>query len=202
MSLTNEAPALPTSIWVEVWTDELTDRLGHDPRSHYVEVFWLGVLGPSTTWLIRRLATELEASPGGFELRTDEMAREIGLGSKGGRNSVFGRSIERACQFGVARREGDHQLYARRMIPPLSDRSVERLPERLRRIHSDWTAAADHQPTRARRLALTLFELGDPFDEVERQLHIWGIHPAAAYQGTLWAHGRHSEALTAVESER
>ena len=30
------------------WHDPLIDQLGHDPRSRYAELFWLGVLGPST----------------------------------------------------------------------------------------------------------------------------------------------------------
>ena len=112
---------------------------------------------------------------------------------------MFARSIDRACQFGVARREGDHQLFVRRVIPPLSHHNIARLPERLRRIHAEWTASPDDdQPARAQRLALTLFELGDNFDEVERQLHTCGIHPAAAYQGAIWASGRHTDALAAV----
>jgi hypothetical protein len=29
--------------------DDVIDALGHDPRSHYVETYWLGTLGPPTT---------------------------------------------------------------------------------------------------------------------------------------------------------
>lgn len=127
------------------------------------------------------------------------MAQEMGLGGKGGRNSVFARSIDRACQFGAARREGDHQLYARSRIAPLGHHNIARLPERLQVVHAQWTAGPDdHQPRRAQRLALTLFELGDSFDEVERQLHTCGIHPAAAYQGAIWAQGRHTDAVAAA----
>ena len=199
MSTASQVPALPESIWVEPWPDETEDHDGHDPRSQYVELFWLGTLGPSTTWLIRRIAAELDAAPAGFELRTLEMAREMGLGGGGGRNSVFARSIERACQFGMARRNGDHQLLARRVVPPLTRSAVSRLPDRLQRIHTGWaTSADDGQPGRARRLALTFFELGDSFDEVERHLHTCGIHPAAAYQGALWAMRRHTDARAAA----
>ena len=50
-------PDLATDcILIRPWPDPVIDRLGHDPRSPYVEQFWLGVLGPSTTWLMRRLA--------------------------------------------------------------------------------------------------------------------------------------------------
>ncbi len=40
---------------VRPWPDGVIDALGHDPRSLYVERFWLGILGPSTTWLLRFL---------------------------------------------------------------------------------------------------------------------------------------------------
>ena len=32
---------------IEPWPDPVIDRLGHDPRSAYVERFWLSILGPS-----------------------------------------------------------------------------------------------------------------------------------------------------------
>lgn len=42
-------------ITIEAWRDPVVEALGHDPRSLYVETFWLPVLGPtrSTTDTIR-----------------------------------------------------------------------------------------------------------------------------------------------------
>ena len=57
---------------VRPWPDPVIDALGHDPRSAYVEHFWLGILGPSTTWLLRRLAAGFETSPSGFDLQLAE----------------------------------------------------------------------------------------------------------------------------------
>ena len=48
------------SIVVRPWLDPVVDDHGFDPRSRYVEEFWLGVLGPTATWLIRRLVAGLE----------------------------------------------------------------------------------------------------------------------------------------------
>ena len=31
---------------ISIWEDPLVERLGHDPRSTYVEQYWLGILGP------------------------------------------------------------------------------------------------------------------------------------------------------------
>jgi hypothetical protein len=41
-------PVLGPTLEIRAWTDEVVDALGHDPRSPYVERFWLGVLGPSS----------------------------------------------------------------------------------------------------------------------------------------------------------
>lgn len=57
-----------TILPVRPWPDSVIDALGHDPRSAYVERFWLGVLGPSTTWLLRYVANRLDVTPEGFDL--------------------------------------------------------------------------------------------------------------------------------------
>jgi hypothetical protein len=46
------AAPLPASLHVTPWHDPVVDRRGHDPRSAYVEEFWLGVLGPPSTTLM------------------------------------------------------------------------------------------------------------------------------------------------------
>src|SRR5438309_11328568 len=101
--MTITLPEAPTSmLTVRPWPDPVIDALGHDPRSHYVEQFWLGILGPSTTWLLRRIATGLESNPGGFELPLSDTARALGLGHMGGRNSPFVRALARLAKFDLA----------------------------------------------------------------------------------------------------
>ena len=73
------------------WDDPFVEAVGHDPRSAYVERFWLALLGPSTTFLIRRLAGDLEAHPDGFDLPLEETANAIGLGLRGGMSGPFYR---------------------------------------------------------------------------------------------------------------
>ena len=45
---------LESTLPIRPWPDPLIEALGFDPRSAYVEQYWLGILGPSTTWLLRR----------------------------------------------------------------------------------------------------------------------------------------------------
>lgn len=135
-SLAHQTP-IDGSIMVKPWVDPVIDQLGHDPRSQYVEDFWLGILGPSTTWLLRRIAAGFDVAPDGFSLPVIDTARSLGLGTPQGKNSPFIRSIARGCTFRMARWEGD-VLSVRRKCPPLSLAQVQRLPESLKAAHIAW----------------------------------------------------------------
>ena len=142
--------ALPNAtLHVSAWADPVLDRVGHDPRSAYVEQFWLGILGPSTTWLLRRLADGLDARPDGYDLTLEDTARSLGLGMKGGRHSPFVRALVRACQFRLAQIVGDEGLAVRTKLPSLSRHQLERLPPGLRDAHRSWEERA-RQTTRCR----------------------------------------------------
>ena len=194
------------TLTVRPWPDPVIDALGHDPRSAYVERFWLGVLGPSTTWLLRLLAAELEANPAGFELDLGEAAHALGLGGRGGRHSPFMRSLARCCRFELAETRPDGAFAVRRKVPPLNRRQILRLPPSLQEEHRRWqeaelaVPAAEQLRRRARRLALSLFELGEDREAVERQLSRWRFHPALARESAAWAWDRHRNALVAADA--
>ena len=194
-----------TVLPVRPWPDPVIDALGHDPRSTYVELFWLGILGPSTTWLLRRLAAGLDASPAGFDLDLADTAASLGLGSKGGRHSPFMRALGRCCQFDLALAGPDGTLLVRRKVPPLNRRQVLRLPPSLVAAHQAWqegelrTPAAEQQRRRARRLALSLLELGEDVDATERQLLRWKFQPGLCRESAAWAWDRHQRATAADE---
>jgi len=190
-------PFSPATLRVEPWPDPVIDQVGHDPRSAYVERFWLGILGPSTVWLLRRLAAGLEANPEGFDLDVGLTAQALGVGSRGGRSSPFMRSIDRSCRFGAARLHGVDTLSVRRKLPPLTRGQLQRLPEPLQAEHAEWLARtvpteSDSMRRRARALALSLLELGEDAEAVERQLHRWRFHPAMAHEALRWALGEHA----------
>ena len=182
-----------TTLHVTAWADPVLERVGHDPRSTYVEQFWLGILGPSTTWLLRRLADGLESRPDGYDLTLEDTARSLGLGMKGGRHSPFVRALVRACQFRLTEVVGSEGLAVRTKLPSLSRHQLERLPPALQDAHRSWEARARQTPDaelrrrRARELALSLLDLGEDTADVERLLHRWRIHPAMAHEALRWA---------------
>jgi hypothetical protein len=204
-----DIPSDTPTLFIAPWSDPVVDQLGHDPRTVYVERFWLGILGPSATWLLRLLADRLDAAPDGFELNLAECATALGLGRRPGANGTFPRTIARCCQFNVARFLGPTTLQVRRKLPPLSRRQVARLPGSLRDDHAHWVdapppaATADEMRARARQLALSLVELGEDGAGTERQLHRWRFHPALASEATAWAierHAAHGAAPAAVHT--
>lgn len=197
---------LPDTVRVEAWVDPVIDRLGHDPRSHYVEHYWLGVIGPSTTWLLRRVAERLDHEPTGFDLHLRDTAGALGLGMKNGRHSPFMRAIDRACQFGLARRHGDEGLQVRRRLPPVTQGQLKRLPDPLQEAHAAWQRAeldrsSEQAERKARRLALTLLELGEDLDAAHRQLATWRVDDSTAQAALAWAHTRHLEAAQAAHPD-
>ena len=191
---------------IRPWPDTVIDRVGHDARSRYVEQFWLGVLGPSTTWFLRLVAHRLDREPEGFALDLRATARALGLGPPEGRHSPLQRSIERTVRFGLARAVGHDGLDVRRRLPPLNRGQVARLPDAVQHDHAEWQAQLlandrfEELQRRARRLALSLFETGEDPDGVERELHRWQYHPAIASAATSWALDRHRHAAAAASS--
>ncbi len=195
----------PAALTVRPWPDAVIDSLGHDPRSPYVERFWLAILGPSATWLLRHLVAGLEAEPAGFELTVDETARALGLGVKPGRHAPIVRTLGRCSQFRMVHLDPSGEvLLVRRKLPPLNRTQVCRLPEGLQVAHRQWQEAELRRPDaevlrgRARRLALSLFELGENVEATERQLHRWRFPPGIAREATAWGWDRHRRARDAA----
>lgn len=189
------APALD-QLRVTPWNDPIIDRLGHDPRSLYVEKFWLGVLGPTTILLLRHCAQSLEESPEGFDLNFKTTASALGLGRRVGKNGPLTRSFERACRFSVVRSLSPSAIEVRRRIPPLNRNQVSRLAPRRQHEHAlfldgELRLNNDAIRRRARRLALGLVECGDAVDDAELQLGRWRFHPSIAADAVRWAWDQH-----------
>jgi hypothetical protein len=185
-------PAPSSRLRVLPWLDPVVDDAGYDPRSRYVELFWLGVLGPTATWLIRRLAAGLDRSPEGFDLDLEQTAREMGLSYHAGRSSPFSKAMQRCVMFGLAHPVAHTAvtpgaapgpgLAVRRRVPPVTSRHVQRMPVTLQAAHHDWQCAVVplDELTRAHTLATTMLDLGDDATVIEHRLVAVGVSAAVA----------------------
>jgi hypothetical protein len=186
---------VPT-VTVKPWSDPILDVLGHDPRSWYVETFWLPTLGPTCVLLMRHLADRFDRAPDGVALDVTTTSECLGLGPRDGTSSPLRRSLARLEQFDLAVSEPELIVRVRRNLPPVNRRHVRRLPADLQARHAEWVTTAvqrgplDVAKRRARRVAITLLEQGDEVDRVERALGSVGFHPSVCREAALWANDR------------
>lgn len=172
---------LPMRVRVTPWHDPVVDRRGHDPRSVYVELFWLGVLGPTATWLLRRLVAGFDDEPDGYDLDVADTARALGLSVAKGTGSPFAKAVQRCVMFGVANRLSEAWV-VRRRLPPISQRHLLRLPTDLQTAHERWSRTTIHLDSleRAHTLACAMLAAGDDTGVLEPQLVAVGVPPPAA----------------------
>lgn len=126
------------SVVLKPWRDELVEAHGFGPRSMYVETCWLPVLGPSATWLYRRLGSWAEFNTDGTIVNLPDLGQSIGLGLGTGPTSPLLRSLGRLVRFGAARWD-NRELAVRTALPPLTEHQAQRLSESTQRLHAAYT---------------------------------------------------------------
>jgi hypothetical protein len=154
---------IPSPAVIRPWVDPIVDARGHDPRSAYVERYWLGVIGPTATWIMRRFADEFDRAPDGFTVDLAHTASSMGLSYARGGNSPFGKALHRCVMFGLAHATEDGWA-VRRHLPSVARRHLGRLPADVQAAHDDWARVSARTDLRA----------------LERQLVAAGVPPSAA----------------------
>jgi hypothetical protein len=173
-----------TTLTIHPWIDPLVDDVGHDPRSCYVEQFWLGILGPTATWLLRRLVTTLERHPEGCELDLGATASAMGLSFTVGRSSPFSKALQRIVMFGLAHPLPGGALAIRTSVPPVGHRHLRRMPEAVQRSHEEWITRlpASEDFARAHHIGQAMIDAGDEPSMIEHQLRSLHVNSTIAAQ--------------------
>ncbi|MEY3805528.1 MAG: hypothetical protein RIR69_340 [Actinomycetota bacterium] len=125
------------------WTDPVVEATGYPIDDPYVEMFWLPILGPTATWLARRLVSGLVHSTdvNGYTCDMTDLASALGVSYTHGRHSPFVRALQRCAMFGVSENiavEPIRTIAVRTMLPRIPHRHLARLPHQLRIAHEDW----------------------------------------------------------------
>lgn len=129
---------IPQEAVIRPWVDPVVDVRGFDPRGSYAERYWLSVIGPTASWILRRFADCFDAAPEGFVLDLAHTARTMGLSFEKNTASPFGKALHRCVMFGVAQPTSDG-FAVRRRLPAVAQRHLSRLPEDLQIEHTEWT---------------------------------------------------------------
>ena len=128
-------------IHIVPWKDPLVEGHGYAIEDPYIEMFWLPILGPTATWLVRRLAGGLQHQPDGYTVDMMDLARGIGVNYTPGRHNPFARALSRCTMFGAAQQiavQPHRTIAVRSVLPQLPTRHLARLPHPLRIAHHDW----------------------------------------------------------------
>jgi hypothetical protein len=125
-------------IEVACWRDSVVERVGFDACGDYVELFWLPIIGPTSTWLLRRLAVMTVLHPDGASLDATATAQSLGLGTNTSAQGSLIRSLHRLSIFGLVRMIGN-RVEVRTVVPPLTMKHLARLPEHLQNAHFLWS---------------------------------------------------------------
>lgn len=112
-------------ILVARWRDPMIDSAGWHATSAYVEGVWLPVLGPTATWLLRRLVAVSTGTATFHEIDLAKLGQAVGLSFSSRRADRVLEAIGRLERFGVAVIDGTGVLRVRHYLPsifsPLSD---------------------------------------------------------------------------------
>jgi hypothetical protein len=127
----------PGLLVIEPWEDPTLAQYGFGVGDDYVEMFWLSTLGPTATWLLRRLVKILGDRPNATRLDVNELSASIGIGSPEDRLTPLIKSLDRLVMFGVAQARRD-RIGVRLHVPPLASKQIDRLPPHLQRSHDAW----------------------------------------------------------------
>lgn len=122
---------------VIAWHDPITEDVGEPIDSPYVERFWLPVLGPTSTLLLRHVDRRLAEAPDGVVLDIAELSRALGVSPIVDTNGHVPKALNRCVHFGLAQPVGD-VLAVRRWAPPLSHRSIQSLSPTTRAAYRRW----------------------------------------------------------------
>ncbi|MCE2855737.1 MAG: hypothetical protein LW606_08570 [Ilumatobacteraceae bacterium] len=121
-----------------------------DPRlctgDMYLETFWLGVLGPTATWLTRHLTKLLAVASsddvaGVVTIDVVELGARLGVSSQPTHDSVLSRAFNRLIMFNFAvplYDSGMQCLAIRTIVPRIPDRLISRFHPVLRDEHNLW----------------------------------------------------------------
>ena len=115
---------LPPLVIVRPWPDPIVEAIGFGPQSSYIECCWLPVMGPTATWLYRRLGSLVFQSTDDTLVDLIDTAQSLGLGRGLSHQSMIGRALGRLDHFNAVRWTECGQLAVRRALPPLTPRQL------------------------------------------------------------------------------
>ena len=132
---------------------------------------------PSVLWLLRRVSSLLTRVNDSVTIESELLGAMLGLKYGKARDSLIEKTIRRCIYFSVAKIVGSDSIAFKTSLGPLSQRQLDRLPEALKALHSkcspqDLSARLMREELQAKKLAMTLVQMGVANDEIPSELEV------------------------------
>jgi hypothetical protein len=112
----------------------------------YFEMVYGPLIGPTSTLLARALARHLAGVDDTIRVCPVELSLELGLRASHnepvGKTSPLAKAIDRLAHHRLVQHLGDETLGVVVSVPPITDRSVPKLPQSAQRAHRLFAAAS------------------------------------------------------------
>lgn len=114
------------------------------PLTHaYFEIVYAPLIGPTAVLLARAMARHLDAAGGPTTVCPVELALEVGIRASStdplGKKSHLVHAIDRLVHDRIVAALGDRVLGVREAIPPVSERTLTKLPAPARAAHERYS---------------------------------------------------------------
>ena len=118
----------------EAWPDPVVDAFDQSPDAPYARLAWLPTIGPSSYLVWGTLAAQLRRERiVTWDLA--DLAAAHGMHRGSGRHAMVSRTLTRLVQFHLLSEHGPDAWLVRLCAPPVSRRSLERLPAVVAELH-------------------------------------------------------------------
>lgn len=107
----------------------------HEPTSAYVELFWLPTVGPTATWLYRRLTSVTTQAGGPVAFDVQDLGGQLGV-----KPTAIKHTLERLVRFGLAYQWSAVTFGVPTRAPRLKVNEVMHLPRSLQDLHAEYVA--------------------------------------------------------------
>jgi hypothetical protein len=106
----------------------------------FLEIFWLPILGPAATMLLRRFRMYLEVQPDGVSIDLNDIGRELGIGTAEGKHAPVRRALSRLLQFGLVARQASGQIEVPNVVKDMPTHQLPRVIEAIRPLCRRWVS--------------------------------------------------------------
>ncbi len=143
-----------SALELRTWTDPPGGGIGVDPRSPYVDHFWVPAIGPVAVCMAQLLIRTVNRESAGLVVALTDLATRLGVGVGETGLAALGEALHALEAAAVVQLAEDGSVLVRSELPYLGPTELAHLPQTLRATHQASFALLTETPPGAVTTAL------------------------------------------------